>query len=216
MRRRILPAVVAGIVLPLAIGMGTTNIQAQSATAPRVHTHQAPVRGVLTATSNQTLHVQTQSGNVSIPYSTSTHVLRMVTGSTADLVVGAHVDIHVATGTTTAQAFTVSPAHAAHTTHVSHHAVGTAKPTHHAWTGSKSLKHSTQPARHGGVIVAVSANTVTIGEKHGGTTTTYTLSSSVTVSKVMNGTVSDLAAGQTVLVFRNSTGAAAAVDILQS
>jgi hypothetical protein len=49
-----------------------------------------------------------------------------------------------------------------------------------------------------------------------GQTTTYMLSNTTTITKLVRGALSDLALGETVLIHRNGTGTAILIEILNS
>jgi len=68
---------------------------------------------------------------------------------------------------------------------------------------------------HRGQVVSLVGNTLTLRDARG-RTASYALAANTTVIKVMVGTVNDLAAGQTVRVFKDAAGAARFVEILSS
>jgi hypothetical protein len=106
MTRHFLPAITAALILPLVLGLGAAGVYAHG--VHPAHADQPPIQGIVMGTSKQSVQVQTQSGGVSVPLATGTQVIRVVTGSTADLTMGAIVDVRVMPGTNTAQAITIS------------------------------------------------------------------------------------------------------------
>ena len=171
--------------------------------------------------------VKTASGNVPVNLASTTRVIREVAGSKADLKAGTHVGLHLVQGTTTVDAVEVEGANKPQ---------GTAKPATGAGTRTKRHTGSTtgtgttaRPVRTGasthagGQVVSLQGNTLMVSGRKGqtgqATTATYTLASNVTITKSVNGKLSDLAAavGKTVEVHLNRAGnAAAEITILNA
>jgi hypothetical protein len=178
--------------------------------------------------SGTSLQVTTASGTQAYALASGTHIIKVSKGTTADLVKNARVELHLVSGTTTADAVEVDliakgqgtkapgtkPAHS-----------GTPRPT--PSTTPTAPRHG-RPARigtagatpkrgahAGGQIVSVSGNTITVSSWNG-QQASYTLTNTVTITKVSAGNASDLAKGQTVQVVATSSNTAVEVTILAS
>lgn len=182
--------------------------------------HAAPIQGTVTSLSGNALQVQTQTGNVSVPLTSTTHVIRQVTGSAADLTDKAHVDLELAKDTTTVTAILIDD-----TVHP-HHSQPTSKPrpsgkpaphdrSVHTGTGTPRAVPHGAPNHVSGQIVSVKGNTITVRAQHG-QSAAYTLGSSVTITKLMNGTTTDLAIRETVRVFQGRGGTDTTILILSA
>jgi hypothetical protein len=175
------------------------------------------VKGLVTSISSTSMHVQTQSGAVTVGLGSSTSIMRIVVGSTADLARGEQID-----------GFLTSPGSGVlkfiHIERPPMHAVdagGTQHAAHNRdrFAGERfafQAKTVHSGSRVGGQIVSIGSNSITVRLVHG-STATYTLAGNVKVTKTLNGRLSDLAFGEMVFasVLRTS-GIAATVTILSS
>jgi hypothetical protein len=188
------------------------------------HAHAAPIKGVVKSVGPGSLQIQTQSGMVSVQFTGSTHVTKIVSGTTADLAPDARVTLQLAAGTTTVTAVQVEPAFtkpaSARPSKTNPHAAGSRSSTKsprksttsgttskHTWTGTRT--------HIDGQIVTSSGSTLSLRGR-GGQTLTFALASNATITKATAGTTSDLAAGETVEVIAPTGGAAVAITILSA
>lgn len=161
----------------------------------------APIRGLITVLNGTNLELQTANGDVAVALvKGSTHVVRSVVASTADLTAGKQVDLHLVRGTHTVDAIRIeanraAPAHR--------------PPTHVPPTGTdrvptpRDLTGATP--RPSGQVVSLSGSTLTI--RYGnGSTAAFTLGSKVTVNEALAGTLADLGVGETVQVVLGKPG----------
>ncbi len=207
-----MPKIAASLLLPLAFGFGAGGAYAHG-THPK-HARQPAVQGIVVSTSKQNVTVQTQSGSVSVPLMTSTQFVRYAKGSTADVTAGAFAEVRSATGATVASTITLLPSiMSGHPGKHTHKSPQSGKTSKRAGTGVG--RSGAQAKMHRGQVVSLVGNTLTLRDARG-RTASYALAANTTVIKVMVGTVNDLAAGQTVRVFKDAAGAARFVEILSS
>lgn len=211
-------AVSALLAMGLLAGSGTVSAQTSGKGTRPTHVHAAPLKGTITSLGTGSFQLQTQTGSVTIPYTTKTHVALVKAGTTADLKPNARVSLHLVSGTA-ADSVEVSAAKPAgtKTTTTTKHAVsktwtkptGTT-PTTHTRTGT--------PTHVAGQVVSFDAttNTLVIARGHGQSNATYTLTANAGITTVSAGTTSNLAKGQSVQVIASSTGAAVAIVILNA
>jgi len=199
----------------LSIGLiGSTGFAAAKTAGH--HGHFAPLKGVVTAVSTNTLQLQTPSGAKSVGLTSATRIVRIVSGTSGDLIPNARVDLHLVKGTTTINAVQIDAV-----THTKVHtktmpATHTKKGTGAPHTAKGTARTARGDHAHsGGQISAVNGNNVTIRDREG-QTKTYTLANNTTITKTMSGAASDLSVGETVQAFVNSNNAAIAVTILNA
>lgn len=173
----------------------------------------APVTGTIAAVSAGSVQVTTASGPVTLNLTSSTHVMRDVKATTADLAANEMVRLTLTSGTTTVTSVTIMPAPGTRRQGTRPAPSGTPRP-HPTFVGTPRPRPQgthTPKAPHaalnhgGGKVVSISGNTLVVaGPKN--TQTTYTLSASVTVTRVVAGTISNLAVGQNVVVVKDPAG----------
>lgn len=178
-----------------------------------------PVRGLVTAVSSTSLHVQTATGSVTVGLAASTTVTRRVAGSTADLSRGQQIDAQLTSpgGTVIKSIHIELPPPR---TNSSKRAVGHLSRNRtrlvHLFSASGTSKNSGPSTGVSGQIVSLGSSTITIRSPHGNTAS-YQLASNLSVSKTMLGRAGDLAFGETVFAWVNRTsGVASTVTILSS
>jgi hypothetical protein len=196
---------VAGLLLaPLALVLDLSVAAAHQGSGAGVRIPQVVARGVVTGVTSDNLRIQTASGNVTAPWTSSTRVIRMVIGTSVDLAVSAHVTLHLVTGTSTVNAVQIdmtmprqskppSP-HPTPSGTYPPHRVGTPKPdtaTHHHPHGPMNQIE--------GQVLKVSGGAITVRTRQG-QTATYTLLRNATITKWMPGKFGDLAIGLEVRV----------------
>lgn len=227
MQKPTVKAMGAGLIAPLLLLVGAVPALAHGKGDPGGF---AAVKGtVLTATAGS-LQVQTQTGTSSFTLGARTHIIRVATGTMDDVKAGTLIDLTFAKGTTTVTGINVDalrPSGAAQKLPPSakRPANGT-KPAHvhiekpASGATSKSTTHGTKPQgaawvpHAAGIVVSVSSTSIVVKGFKGNAT--YTLSSSITVTKELSGKVTDLAAGQTVAVLADKAGVAFLVTILNA
>lgn len=220
MHRTSLKTMIAGISLPLALGLGVAPALAHGGPHGAQY---ALTKGTVLSFTNGTLQVQTQTGTVSFAVTSATHVIRQVSGTTNDLQPKVHVSAHLVKGTTTAiDAIRIDPAHTAQTTHT--HVAGSkhstsqtkpaaqTKPAHSTWA-SKAPGAATEVS---GDVVSATSGSVTLLDHHSAKMATYTLSNATTITKVVSGSQTDLAQGEMVQVIKGHSGTTVAIIILNA
>jgi hypothetical protein len=203
-----------GMALRLSIvGLGVAMASGASATAFAFHretTASAPLRGLITAVGNTGMQLQTTNGTVSVGLvKGTTHVVRYVMGSTADVTPGKRVDLHLVKGTRMVDAIYVeqnNPAPARRT-------VVRTTPR----SGDRSLPHrdanDTASQFLSGQVVSLSGGTITV--RYGnGSAGTFPLGSNVIVNEALSGSLADLGVGETVQVFLGKSGSVAKTIII--
>jgi len=210
MRRYLLHGAFAGALVVL--GLGSTVMPAlahgRGDRAPRA------VSGVVTSVDGQNLLVQTRTGSVAVALTASTHVIRRVSGSTADLSRGEVIDLQAARGQSSVTTIHIyaagttlpaqNPTHPPHSSRPTH-------PPHPGRTPAPRPEHG--PAQ----IVSLTDTTITV--RYGdGRNATYNLGGNLTVVKDVVGQLADVAMGQTVSVrFKNGSSTLADwITILRS
>jgi hypothetical protein len=187
--------------------LGVTLTVGASATAfasNRGATAQKTLRGLITAVGNNGLQLQTATGTVNVALAKgTTHVVRFVMGSTADVTPGKRVDLHVVKGTRTVDAIHIeqnrpAPIHAV--------ARATFK------SGDRSVPHrdanGVSPQPMSGQVISINAGTLTLRFGNG-STGTFTLGSNVNVNEALTGSLADLGVGEAVQIFLGRTGSVA-------
>jgi hypothetical protein len=218
----------AGIIVPLALLIG-----AAPALAHNSHPNLSPkgghftsVKGTVTAWSVGTgnLQVQTKTGSVTMFVTGTTRVIRMVTGSLADLKAKQHIEAHVVAGTTTIDSIQIDAVTANKPKDQHVHPNGSPPPHPKLHTGgvvSKTNLHPKVDTHHpmtgyvSGQISSVGTNTISVLGWNN-KSTTYTLSSSLTITKAIVGSSGDLAFGETVQAVKDSNGNAVSITIINS
>lgn len=191
------------------------------------HGHAPMVRytGVVTAVpkgANQQLTLQANGASVTVNVDARTIVLSTIFGSTNDLVQGARVDLHILKGTTVDAVRIAPPPRRRHLPHLMQRPdygfMSVRSGPHVARHVNTSGQHSQSSAEVDGVIQTFnrSTNALTL-LMHGGKTTVYAVTDNVKVTKIVNGSLSDLSVGQRIQVFANrSTNMAASITINNS
>lgn len=214
MYRGTFKAVLAGVALGVSLGNGAALAHGGPGWQPAT--------GIITGLSNNSMQVHTTgSANITANLTAHTRVVRALSGSTADLKVNQEVDAHLVRGTTVVDAIRIEAP-----SQRGSHAPHSQDPRHqHARPSTGPRGSGTHPAgQHhpgalddevSGQVTGVSGNTVTIKD-HRGNVKTYRLSTTVTVTKIVSGTTSDLALGQKVQVARDRNGNAVFITIVNS
>lgn len=164
-----------------------------------------PLRGLITAVGTNELQLQTSNGTVEVALNKqTTHIVRSVMGSTADITAGKRVDLHVIRGT-----HTVDSVHIEQNQPAAIHRVPVRTP---AKTGDHPapLHDSAGNGPQGMSFQVVSLNGGTLTVRYGnGTTGTFILGPNVKVNEALSGTLEDLGVGETVQVFLGKPGTVA-------
>lgn len=168
------------------------------------------IQGTVTAVGNASLQVQTPAGSVDVTLTDQTRILRLVYGSTADLHTNQHVELHFLAGGTVVDAIQIDAAPAPKPAH-ERKPNGTRPPEPKRTSARPPASHGpsghpTPPTKEIGDLAAVSDHIISVREEHG-KSVTYTLSASVSVTKLVNGALGDLGVGETVRVLRGHAGA---------
>lgn len=208
---RLMPAVL-GLVVPLLL-FGVMPALA--------HGHHGPARiqfqGTVIGVNNGSLEVQTSVGSVSCLLTPTSHVFRRVSGSTADLHANQHVDIHLIHGSTTVDWIQINAAMPKRTPHPPSQGK-------HADDGPPSFSEWVIPPHHplhgppdylSGQIIAIDPHSITIRPDHL-KVVKFNLGGSVTITKILSGSVRDLAMGEIVRVLVGRAGNVISVTILNS
>lgn len=194
----------------LSLGLMAGVVPAFAGKAPQFH-------GVILQADAGDLLIETQSGVVSANISNSTRVERMVSGSLADLTLGAFVDLRVTPGTTTVTRVRMVPVDAPPKLDVRHvlpaHNVKAVKPPEAKGTSTPHTTvrlHRSIPAEppQDGKVVGLSGRTITLRGGNG-QTASYVLASNVNVTKIVLGSLKDLAIGETINVVADRDGGTA-------
>jgi hypothetical protein len=195
--RRMLGAALIAVLALLAPSLVAAPAFAHSRDV--IHPQAQTASGFVTGFDGHSLQIQTPDGlTITARVTSATHVIREVTGSTADLSVGEVVDLYAERGQTD-----VATVH-----------VCTPRTTLPPARPRRGLKAS--HARPAGrvQIAGLTDSTITVRYPDG-TTATYALSDDVQVRKDVPGTLTDLAVGEMVsIVFRPRTTIASQVMIL--
>ena len=174
------------------IALLTLGVVATPALAHSGSNAVATVKGTITSLNRSSLRIQTMTSAVSAQIGSSTHVIRVVAGSTADIRSGANVELVLVRGTTTVSSITILA------TRQSNRDLVTSESAEPTRSSSSLAAHSTRIDQHPeGQVVSINANSITLRGHHG-QTATYTLGSNPTVNKLMTGHVSDLQLGESV------------------
>lgn len=213
MRRCLLHGFVAGA---LAL-LGLTATVVPALAHGRVDREPRGVSGVVTSVDGQNLLVQTRTGSVAVTLTSSTHVIRRVSGSAADLSRGEVIDLQVARGQTSVTTIHIYAPGATLPAQNPTHPTRPTRPTHSPHPPRTDRTTMATPERGPAQIVALTGTTITV--RYGdGRSATYTLAGNLTVVKDMVGQLTDVAVGQTVSVrFKNGTSTVAAwITIVRS
>jgi hypothetical protein len=221
----------AGIILPLALLAGAAPAFAQvkhsnlnqKGFGSHAVTH---VRGTVTGwnAGNGNLQIQTKTGSVTMTVTSTTHVIRMVAGSLADLKTKQHIEAHVVSGTTTIDSIQIDAVMGTKPKDQHVHSNASQPPhpkLHTGTTPPAKLNTHPKPDLHqptgyvSGQISSVGGKTITL-QGWNNKTTTYTLSSSLTITKAIVGSSGDLAFGETVQAEKDSGGNAASITIINA
>jgi hypothetical protein len=171
-----------------------------------------PIQGTVTQAGNGKLQISTASGAVTVALRSTTHVVRVVSGSTADLHPYQEVDLHVVPGTSTVDTIRIEGA--------------VKPPKHHDFEVQPAMTQRDGTARHArgtpglppnhveGQVISANSTSITIRTRW--SRATYTISNSVTVTKLITGSLNDLAPGEMVQVFRGRDGSALAITIMSA
>lgn len=222
MHRTSLKTMIAGISLPLTLMLGVAPALAHGGPHGAQY---APVKGTVLSFTNGNLQVQTQTGTVSVAVTSATHVIRQMSGTTNDLQPKVEVSAHLVKGTTTIDAIRIDPPHAAQAPHTriagSKHSTSRTKPaaqTKPANSTSTTWTHKTPGAATevSGAVVSATSGSVTLLDRHSAKAITYTLSNPTTITKVVGGSPSDLAQGETVQIIKGHSGTTVAIIILNA
>lgn len=195
------------------------------------HGEPAPIQGMLTAVYTGSLQVQTQTGSVTISTTGSTHVVRIVSGSLADLHVNQHVEGHLMPGTKTLDGIQIDGSKWFKPNHP-HVEEDTTAPDAAVWASERMAQKPKSMTQHSnprasqhpagppsnyvsGQVVSIGKQSVTLAGWNA-RQTSYALNGSLRVTKIMNGTPGDLLFGETVRVTRDSNGNAKCVVILSA
>ena len=188
-----------------ALGVGlTTGVTATALAFHQDSAVQKPLRGLITAVGSSTLQLQTATGTVSVPLvKGTTHVVRSVMGSTADVTTGKHVDLHVVKGTHTVDAI-----------HIEQDKPATTHPVIHTLpkSGDRSAPHrdanGVTPQPMSGQVISLNGGILTL--RFGtGSTGSFTLGPNVHVNETLTGSLADLGVGETVQIFLVKSGSVA-------
>lgn len=221
----------AAVAMALVLPFRATPALAHDKHGEPVHTSYPTIQGMLINVNTGNLQIQTQTASLTIPTTPSTHVVRMVSGSLADLHVNQHVDAHLAQSTKTIDRIQIEASKWYRNNPL--HFDGTGSPDTRVWaytnpTGvdnamprHSDLKTTRQaPSEHpssyvSGQVVSIGKHSVTLsGSKS--KQMTYSFSGSLVVTKILNGTPGDLSFGETLRVTRDHNGNAVCVVILSA
>jgi hypothetical protein len=172
------------------------------------------VAGVVTSVDGQSLLVQTRTGSVAVTLTGSTHVIRRVSGSAADLSRGEVIDLQMSRGQSSVTTIHIYAAGTALPSRNPPRPLHAPRPTHPPHPG-RTL--ASRPEHGPAQIVALTDTTITVRYADG-RSATYTLGGNLTVLKDMVGQLTDVAMGQTVSVrFKNGSSTVAdLITILRS
>lgn len=159
--------------------------------------------GKITKVTSTSLQVQTTSGSVTEQLNSSTRIVKEVKGSLSDLTPGAYARVTLASGTTTVTAIHLEAKAGTHPAR-----------SHTGSAGSTTSKPKTGLHR-GGQIVSVANGQLTLRTRQG-QTASYKLGATVSVTKTVSGTLSDLAVGETVQVHVRTGSTTAAAVVIES
>ena len=218
MDQRLCRALASGLALSLVLLGGAGQALAHDKSASPVR-----VKGLVTdvnAVDNGTIQIQTSSSSITLGLTSTTRVIRAVSGSLADVSVNDHIVAHLTQGTNTIRSILLDDTTKPKVRSVKHDHTTVPDRTP---TPSHTPIHS-RPARPAprlpvgeitGQVVSINNNSMTI---RGGRnqTTTYSLSNSVTVTKLMNGNFGNLAIGETVVAMKTQNDSASTITIMNA
>jgi hypothetical protein len=205
------------LLAPVMAG-GFSSVAAQTPSHREHADRVITVRGILTALGPGKMQVQSMMGAALVPFDASTQVVKIVYGTTADLVPRTRVVIHLSSQSRMVIAIRVTASLQAQP-HL---------PWAHDGTGTPGVRPRPLPAstpvaprplvRNRGTvrgnIVAVGDGVVAV--RTGKRTVNFALSPGATITKSSMGTLSDLAVGEMVQVLVPVTGPALRITILQA
>jgi hypothetical protein len=157
-----------------------------------------PVRGVVIGVSSEEIEIQSATGAVTVAITDETRVIRLVSGTVADLRRGQIVELVRNTGSGRVIQLHIAPAGTK---------LGEVPPAWVQGRGKGQLKNRMAQIR------AVSARTIRVRFVNG-RVVTYRLANKPTVIKDLIGRIGDVAIGQTVLVTRTQGGRLANVIVI--
>lgn len=195
----------AAILLTVAVG----GIPAWAHDRPQP---QQRIRGLVTHVGAGSLHVQTSNGSAAFTFNSNTHMMRIVTGSTADLAAGQTVNAQFVSGSTTIKWIRIELPHPAQKP--DRGTQGTHSST--TWVpfssrpAGRSSWQGNPPNGVEGQVVSATDTSVTI--KAHVQTQTYPFTSTVAVSKMLSARAGNLITGENVQVCVNR-GSMLAVSI---
>jgi hypothetical protein len=177
------PRIAAVAAALLALGLCTTpGLAARGGNTP--------VRGVVIGVSNEEIEIQSATGAVTVAITDETRVIRVVSGTVADLRRGQIVELVRNASSGRVTQLHIAPAGTK---------LGEIPPSWGQGRGKSQLKNRMAQIR------AVSAKTIRVRYPNG-RVVTYRLAGKPTVIKELAGRIGDIAIGQTVFVTRSNGG----------
>lgn len=181
------------------------------------HGSRGVIQGMVIGVGHGTVLVQTQSGGVPLTVNRATCIYRRMSGSMVDVSGSEEIDAHLIPGTTTIDAIQIEPTAPTNPAERSAHA-------RHAHSRANTAAHL-KPVPHpivpgnpqnvSGEVVTVGASIVTLRDRSG-QTTNYSVSNSVTVTKIMKGSWKDLAVGEMVQIITYRGDAVSSITIMRA
>ena len=189
-----------------ALGVGlTTGVTATALAFHRDSAVQKPLRGLITAVGSSTLQLQTANGTVSVPLvKGTTHVVRSVMGSTADVTTGKHVDLHLVKGTHTVDAIHIEQDKPAHYSPGDPHTAQERR-SFRATPGRERCDTAAdvRPGRFPSTVESSPCDSAPDRP------VSFTLGPNVHVNETLTGSLADLGVGETVQIFLAKSGSVA-------
>lgn len=190
-RSQTAPRLVAASAALLALGIvATPGLAARGGNAP--------VRGVVIGVSSENLEIQSETGAVTVEITDETRVIRVVSGTVADLRRGQIVELVRNAGSGRVRQLHIAPPGTK---------LGEVPPAWAQGRGKGQVKNRMAQIR------AVSAKTIRVRYANG-RVVTYRLANKPTVIKDLPGRIGDVAIGQTVLVTRSQGGRLANIIVI--
>lgn len=212
MQRNDRRALLVGVAAPLALALGAGPALAHGKGSPAARPIQ--VQGMVISATNSDLQIETQVGAVHLNLAPSTQVDRRVQGTQDDLRTSQHIQVHLIPGSTIVDAIVIDKPFSPRAD-VTLGKQRPVRPIGHEHENAPTHPPKPRPwSRLTGQVTALGDSTITLRDPRG--SVTYSLASSVSITKIMAGSVRDLAMGEMVRALEGRDDNAILVSILNA